>query len=70
MSEILITGFSGSIGSILGKNLPHDVRQFDLPDNYQIIWGVSRKEPNELRDLRSPLWTPQTTYTASLLGNA
>lgn len=37
-----------------------------IPDNFQIIWGLSRRQQGGIHDLSNQLWTPQDSYDAPL----
>jgi nucleoside-diphosphate-sugar epimerase len=37
-----------------------------IPNNYQIIWGVSQRQDPSVHELQNGLWTPKDTYKAPL----
>ncbi|HEV2403386.1 MAG TPA: NAD(P)-dependent oxidoreductase [Candidatus Saccharimonadales bacterium] len=38
----------------------------NIPNNYHILWGLSRRETSEVHDLNSQIWAPNDIYSAPL----
>lgn len=45
----------------------HCIAATELPSNYQILWGLSRRETGGIHDLNNEFWQPQATYNAPVV---